>query len=49
MVMFYVFTVVVVLILLVAAWKLLKGMVKTVALAAILVFACIMVFGVFQS
>jgi hypothetical protein len=47
--MFYVFTVAVTLILIVAAWKLLKGVVKTVALAAILVFACIMVFGVFQS
>ena len=43
--MFYAFTVAVVLILIVAAWKLLKGMVKTVALAAILIFAAVMVYG----
>jgi hypothetical protein len=47
--MFYAVTVAITLILIVAAWKLLKGMVKTVALAAILIFACIMVFGVFHS
>jgi len=43
--MFYIFSVVVTLILIVLAWKLLKGMVKTVALAAILIFAAIMVYG----
>ena len=47
--MFYAFTVVVVLILIVAAWKLLKGMVKTVALAAILIFAAIMVYGMINT
>lgn len=46
--MFYAFTVIVVLILIVAAWKLLKGVVKTVALAAILIFAAIMVYGLMQ-
>jgi hypothetical protein len=47
--MFYAFTVIVVLILVVAAWKLLTGMVKTVALAAILIFACIMVYGMIHT
>ena len=47
--MFYAFTVIVVLILIVAAWKLLKGMVKTVALAAILILAAIMVYGLMHS
>ncbi len=46
--MFYLFAVVVTLILVIAAWKLLTGMAKTVALAAILIFAAIMVFGVMQ-
>ena len=43
--MFYAVTVAITLILIVAAWKLLKGIVKTVALAAILIFAAVMVYG----
>jgi hypothetical protein len=47
--MFYLLAVAVTLILIVAAWNLLKGVTKTVALAAILVFAAIYVFGVVQK
>ena len=46
--MFYIFACVVALITIVLAWKFLKGMVKTVALGAILIFAAIYVFGVLQ-
>ena len=44
----FLIAIVVALIAIVLAWKFLKGMIKTVALGAILIFAAIYVFGVLQ-